>query len=175
MTLTSAEDLYGLIYSASRCPATGRGYTKASRSNVGNVQELAWNLFMPFGENSFIRVLDAPCVFDCTTKVVHELIDCPALEGVNAKWYAMVKDCLFMFYKWSSDMFPHVAKRFILSKYKWQSSTSDLSRLRIIDNTLLRNLPREIHEVHLFACMDSCFCLWTTEREGEDQHQIVRV
>jgi hypothetical protein len=59
--------------------------------------------------------------------VVHELIDCPTLEGVNAKRYTMVKDRLFVLYKWSSDMFFHMAKRFIVSEYEWQSNTSDLS------------------------------------------------
>jgi hypothetical protein len=58
-------------------------------------------------------------VFECATKVVHELIDCHALEGVNAKRYASVKNRLFVLHKWSLDMFPHVAKRFIVSEYKW--------------------------------------------------------
>jgi hypothetical protein len=120
-------------------------------------------------------VLDAPCVFDCATKVVHELIDCPALEGVNAKRYAMVKDRLFVLHKWSSDMFPHVAKRFIVSEYEWQSSTSDLSRLRIIDSTLPRDLPREIYEVHLFACNGFLLLFADNREEDEDQHQIIRL
>jgi hypothetical protein len=44
----------------------------------------------------------------CATKVVHELIDCPTLEGVNVKRYAMVKDRLFVLYKRS---FEHVFSR----------------------------------------------------------------
>jgi hypothetical protein len=108
-------------------------------------------------------------VFDCTTKVVHELIDCPALEGVNTKRYATVKDRLFVLHKWSSNMFSYVAKRFIVLKYKWQSSTSDLSRLRIIDGTLPRDLLREIYEVHLFAC-NGFLLMFADNREDEDQH-----
>jgi hypothetical protein len=108
-------------------------------------------------------------------KVVHEFIDCPTLEGVNAKRYAMVKDRLFVLYKWSSDMFPHVAKRFIVSDYEWQSSTSDLSRLHIINSTLPRDLPREIYEVHLFACNGFLLLFVDNQEEEEDQHQIIRL
>ena len=120
-------------------------------------------------------VLDAPCVFDCETKTLYELIDYPALEAVNAKRYAMVKDHLFVLHKWSSDMFPHVAKRFIVSEYEWQSSASDLSRLRIIDSTLPRDLPREIYEVHLFACNGFLLLIADNCEEDEDQHQLIRL
>jgi hypothetical protein len=114
-------------------------------------------------------------MFDCAMKVVHELIDCHALEGMNAKRYAMVKDRMFVLYKWFSDMFPHVAKRFIVSEYEWQSSTFDLSRLHIIDNTLPRDLPREIYKVHFFVCNGFMLLFANNREEDKEQHQIIRL
>lgn len=120
-------------------------------------------------------ILSSPCVFDCATKTLHKLVDCPALDGVNAKRYAMVKNRLFVLHKWSSDMFPHVAKRFIVSEYEWQSSASDLNRLRIIDSTLPRDLPKGIYKVHLFACNGFLLLFADNCEEDEDQHQIIRL
>jgi hypothetical protein len=72
-------------------------------------------------------------------------------------------------------MFSHVAKRFIVSEYQCQSSTSDLSKLRIINNTLPRNLLRKIYEVHLFAYNGSVLLFADNREEDEDQHQIIRL
>ncbi|KAG0599075.1 hypothetical protein M758_12G125700 [Ceratodon purpureus] len=120
-------------------------------------------------------ILEAPCVFDCETKTVHGLLECPALEGVNAKRCAIVKDRLFVLHKWSSDMFPHVEERFIVSEYEWQSSASDLSRLRIIDSTLPRHLPGEIRKVRFFSCKGFLLLFADSRKEDEDQHQIIRL
>ncbi|KAG0605659.1 hypothetical protein M758_9G077800 [Ceratodon purpureus] len=66
-----------------------------------------------------------PLVFDCATKRMIHLKDCPSLQDLKVLRYSIMKDRLFVLH----DPRHNWTERLVISEYTWESSTSNLRKV----------------------------------------------